>query len=36
VERAVDFSGVDVGDTQVQGAVDRADRLVVIETPPLV
>jgi hypothetical protein len=33
VERAVDLGGVDVGDAQVQGAVDGADRLGVVEAP---
>jgi len=36
VERAVDLGGVDVGDAQVQRAVDGADRLGVIKAPPLV
>ena len=31
VERAVDLSGVDVGDAEVEGAVDRADGLGVIQ-----
>ena len=33
VERAVDLGGVDVGDAQVQRAVDGADRLGVVEAP---
>ena len=36
VERAVDLGGVDVGDAQVQRPVDGADRLGVIEPPPVV
>ena len=32
VEGAVDLGGVDVGDAEVEGAVDGADRLVVVET----
>ena len=31
VEGAVDLGGVDVGDTEVEGAVDGADRLTVVE-----
>ena len=33
VERAVDLGGVDVGDAQVQRAVDSADRLGVVKAP---
>ena len=32
VERTVDFGGVDVGHAEIQSAVDRPDRLVVVET----
>ena len=34
VEGAVDLCGVDVGDPEVEGAVDGADRLVVVEAAP--
>lgn len=36
VEGAVDLGGVDVGDPEVQRPVDGADRLGVIEPPPVV
>ena len=36
VEGAVDLGGVDVGDPEVQRPVDGADRLDVVQSPPVV